>query len=200
MYYGRNRENFFSRPSSVLEKNIGERTLSIQSVLKKRKILNNETRDVNRLILEAFADNQLSEICKSKNTERFIKYLIDKNILVAESSGSTSKDTRGWFKTDSVVYTQTYAAGHTMVGSEAAVFILAIAVGVAIAVRKPGPEENKSVEIELKNSIYKNCSLLAAKLGGQEFGQEVYKFFGKLENGTYRLLQRDEELSGEAAI
>lgn len=73
MYYGRNRENFFSRPSSVLEKNIGERTLSIQSVLKKRKILNNETRDVNRLILEAFADNQLSEICKSKKYRKIYK-------------------------------------------------------------------------------------------------------------------------------
>ncbi|MBF0004022.1 hypothetical protein HAX44_00215 [Enterococcus faecalis] len=199
MYYGRNRENFFSKPSSVVEEAIGEKSLLIQSVLKEREFISNKTKDVNELILEAFEDEKLSDICKSKNTEKFINYLIDKNILVAESNSSLN-NVRGWFKSESVIYVQTYAAGHTMVGSEAAVFLIAIAVGVTVAVNKPGPEEKRSASFELKNSIYKNCSLLATKLGGDEFGLEIYNFFGKLENGTYKLLQKDDEISGNTTI
>lgn len=203
MYYGRNRENFFSQPSSVVEGNEEEKFLLIQSVIDEKERINSKTKDINQLLLEAFEDNHLSDICQSREIEKLIGYLIDKKILVPQNTADFNDDSRGWYNVDSFVSVQTYVAGHTIVGSAAAVVVAAItvAVGAAIAlvIRKPD-EENQRVEIELKNSIYKSCALLASKFGGVDFGNEAYDFFQKLENGTYRIVKKDVDNSEDSIV
>jgi hypothetical protein len=88
----------------------------------------------------------------------------------------------------------TYVAGHTIVGSEAAVFIVAIAVGLAFAVGVKTTQQDKlRVGLNLKNSLYKNCIGLISKISGADFVDELYDFFVKLETGVYEIVVKDEK-------